>query len=71
MFGIPWRLIVGVIVGAVIVKESRRANEYYESAKKRVGEAARKAKASWTSERPPKDTEPGAGCPETSTADSQ
>lgn len=71
MFGIPWRLIVGVIIGAVIVKESQWANEYYDSAKKPVVEAARKAKASWISARPPKDTGPGTACPDTSMADNQ
>lgn len=53
MFAIPWRLIVGVILGAVIVKESRRVSEYYDSARKRIAEAARKAKASWNTAEPP------------------
>ena len=71
MFGIPWRLIVGVIIGAVIVKESRRANEHYDSAKKRVAEAAQKVRESWAAAKPPKDTGPGAACPDTPMADNQ
>ena len=62
MFAIPWRLIVGVILGAVIVKESRRVSEYYDSARKRIAEAARKAKASWNTAAPSKDSETIGAC---------
>jgi len=59
MFGIPWRLIVGLILGAVIVKESRRACEFYDSTKKKTIEIIRKAKAKWNSS-PPASDEPAA-----------
>jgi hypothetical protein len=52
MFGIPWRLIVGIILGAVIVKESHRASGAYDSAKRKITEAAREAKDSWDATKP-------------------
>lgn len=69
MFGIPWRLIAGVIIGAMIVKESRRGSEYYDSARRRTAEAIRKAKASWSSPATPESLEPSKPCPEMPTSD--
>ena len=48
MFPIAWRFIVGVILGAVIVKESRWASEFYDSARKKIVETARRGNASWS-----------------------
>ena len=52
MFGIPWRLIGGMILGAVLVKESPGAGKLYDSTKKKIAEAVHKAKASWNTTAP-------------------
>ena len=52
MFDIPWRLIVGIVLGAIIVKESNKASACYDSAKRKITEAARVAKDSWDAAKP-------------------
>jgi len=46
MFTIPWRLVAGVLLGAVIVKESRRVSNYYDSARSAAIDALQKARDS-------------------------
>ena len=62
MFPIPWRLLVGVIVGSVIVKESRRASEFYDSVKKKIAEVLRKTKAKWNAAELPSDSAVSEAC---------
>jgi len=52
MFDIPWRLIVGIVLGAIIVKESSQASACYDSAKRKIAEAAQEAKDSWDAAKP-------------------
>ena len=36
MFQFPWRFLIGVVVGAILVKESRGAEKLYETAREKA-----------------------------------
>jgi hypothetical protein len=63
MFGIPWRLIVGIILGAVIVKESHRASGAYDSVRAKVLASLDKLRT-----KPTQNSIPTGDGPESSTA---
>ena len=64
MFAIPWRFVVGVILGAVIVKESRRTSEFYDTVKLKAAELIRRAKRKWSAAEPDKGPAASGACAE-------
>jgi hypothetical protein len=58
MFGIPWKFLAGVLVGAILVKESDKANETYQQLRRRISEILR---SNSKKDRPQAGDEPGGG----------
>jgi hypothetical protein len=64
MFPIPWRLVVGVVLGAVLVKEFPRVSKFYDSVKERVTELFREANRKWSAAEPPSGSAVSEACGE-------
>jgi len=55
---LPWKVLLGIVAGAVLVKEWKRADRLYESARVKLSTAAKKLKESWQAEANNGNTEP-------------